>query len=212
MRGGQVAFSADCGRSTIFSSELEAGGNSEVGVVLAGIQVAHRAEVRVFGSQVRVSSASVASGSHHEAIGAEVGATTTEPGNGHGTLRFHGGAIEVDAATLTGADAVALSVTRAGTGDASARVLETAYAMRAGPSGEPVRVRGDGEILAPYLWPAGSAPPGPGLRSQAGMDLFIETDCDAGGACSGASTPHLMIYSAACPSRWFDSVTAACRP
>ena len=54
-----------------------------------------------------------------------------------------------------------------------------------------------------------------GLRSITGQDLFIETDCNSAGDCSGRGTEtHLMIYNDANCSQgnpWFDTVTGACR-
>ncbi|MEM7411103.1 MAG: hypothetical protein AAF430_12780 [Myxococcota bacterium] len=89
----------------------------------------------------------------------------------------------------------------------------TAFVLNVHPTATAERLRGGATFESPFLWQAGaSAPP---VISKQGADLYVETDCDGTGDCSGGSAdePHLMVYSENCSAGgpWFNTVTAACR-
>ncbi len=103
-----------------------------------------------------------------------------------------------------------------------ARTHGTAFTLNAGPGAVPSRLvrTGTGQADSPFLWPPGATPPKAAgeanvLASLDGMDVFVETDCDASGDCAGAgSETHMMVYNAALcgtANPWFDSTTRACR-
>jgi hypothetical protein len=207
----QVGFFGNCGETWFYGSELLARPQGAVGTPI-GLQVSGRADVRVFGSAVRVVTADATSGSGGLAAGVNVGVGPGgyDPG---GTFHMHGGIISVDASTISGMNARGLFV-HSGLGQPSAHTPDTAFALRPGPGGEAIRLDGTGTIRSPFLWPAGDAPPLGPLGSQTGKDLYVETDCDAVD-CTGGADSHLMIYQESCVGTsgtpWFDVVTGACR-
>jgi len=85
---------------------------------------------------------------------------------------------------------------------------ETAFTVSGAGTGYARRLAGSGELDAPFLWKASSAPPE--VESLTGNDLFVDTEA---GASDGEA--HLMVYDAGCASElggpWRDMVTGECR-
>jgi hypothetical protein len=136
-----------------------------------------------------------------------------------GEFHIHGGIVRADAsAAASGTDAIAVDMQGNGK---LAHMHGTAFLVRAGSGGEPVRTRGDAaKVQAPFLWESGPRPPistteANVLSSLDGKDMFVETDCDATGDCDDAgSQTHLMIYNEAecgTSNPWFNVVTGSCR-
>jgi hypothetical protein len=217
---GEKGFYGECGQSWLYGSEVTIDvtlGEGTIGSGPAGINVAHRGDVRLIGSAVRVIGSDFPSSP--AIVGVEVGPSQNSGSapDGSGTFHMHGGVISVDASADSGIDIIGLLVDDDGdAGDAMAHVIETAFALKTDGGGDVARLAGDGHIHAPYLWEAHATEPVAGLESLTGQDQWVETDCDATGDCTGGGTPplqpHLMIYSTNCGSNWFDVVMAACRP
>jgi hypothetical protein len=222
---GWIGYYAECGATWMYGSEVRI----DVGYAdLANpsdsthkaVAVAHRGDVRIYGSAIRVGGSAVHSASR--AIGVMVGpsfntGTPLGAGHGNGTFHMHGGVIVVDTSGAPGVDALGMLVDdNGGTGHAMGHTPDTAFMLKASPGATVTRLAGTGQAMSPFLWQSGSTEPVGGLASLTGQDLFVETDCDDTGDCSGSGTPplqpHLMIYSASCASRWFDTVTRDCRP
>lgn len=216
---GGLAYYAECGATWLYGSEVRVQANANSITPLfgyTGIGVSHRGDVRVYGSAVRVG------GSAFPWVSSAAGVRVGPSGNsgtpdGSGTFHMHGGVIAVDTSAAAGIDVVGLLVNDAGgSGDAMGHTPDTGFMVKGGAGADVARVAGDGHVMSPFLWQSGSAEPVSGLQSLTGQDLYVETDCDASGDCSGSGTPplqpHLMIYSANCTSRWLDSVTGSCRP
>jgi hypothetical protein len=110
-------------------------------------------------------------------------------------------------------------------GDPSRPADQNAYANTAGtafvlnPTGQGVAERlrvTNAKVDAPMLWQAGANPPSSkngDLGSSDGQGLFVETDCNSSGACSGGSESHLMVYDTSCSAGgpWRNVMTNACR-
>jgi hypothetical protein len=206
---------SECASSKFFGSRIVARPVDDP-VAPAGVAVGYRAELRLFATDVRLALDDFGEGSAPaEVYGVSVGGGFFFAA-GYGEVEVHGGSVRVDASSEAGVDAVALSVDRDGVGDARARTLETDFAITPGAGGTPIRVTGDGTIESAFLWAPGADVPIAGLDSKTGMDLYVETDCDATGDCSVTAdpplNPHLMVYRTNCGSKWFDSVTGACKP
>lgn len=201
-------FFGECGESWFYGGDIAAFFDAGSGF---GVFVGHRADVRVFGSTVR----SIAEpGASLPAVGVAVGVpfSGAQP-EGFGEFHMHGGIISVNS-MASGSDATGLLADRGEAGTALAHTNDTAFTLQVGPSATATRTSGPG-IRSPYLWEAGEEPPIPGLVSQSGYDMFVETDCHSSGVCDGTgSDPHLMLYSESCPpgNPWFDVVAGACRP
>jgi hypothetical protein len=128
---------------------------------------------------------------------------------------FEGGS---NPAAVVNAAGAAFKVVRSGT--------EPTPQLTPQPTPTPASLRiGDPAVQslqAPYLWPADTDVPRPKpgsafqIASMTGADLFVETDCAAAECTSpppspAQQQPHLLIYNATCPSRWFDSTSKQCR-
>jgi hypothetical protein len=209
--GGGLAFYGACGDTWFYGGEIAAltllRGVYEGGTA---VQIAYRAAFHAFGTAIRHSTAGVSTGT-----GTSYGVRVGPPGNsetaGHGEFHFHGGIVSVDTSNLSGVHAVGMQVTGAGTG--RGHTLATAFAVNGGASS--TRLKGGGIVQSPLLWEASTEPPAAG-GEKTGLDLYVETDCDANG-CSGSGTePHLMVYSSVCDdtgtnSPWFNTVRGVCR-
>jgi len=196
-------YESQVAESWFYGSEIEviaksnASGDSFVGVNTSNGQ----ADVRLFGSVVRV---------HADTSGGAVNGTLSFTGINGGTTKvvhMHGGNVSVDASAATG-------VVNATGIKGAAHTLETAVGVKAGQGGG-FATRISGAAQSPTQWPPGTQPPA--VTSTTGSDLFIETDCDFNGDCSGAGSdphPHIMVYDASCnggTDPWFDSTRGKCR-
>ena len=83
-------------------------------------------------------------------------------------------------------------------------------------TGKKIRIQNNGgTVRAPYQWMQDNEPPL--VETENGADIFVETDCDSSGNCTGVAEadqqPHMMIYSSNCVTfgPWYNMVTNACR-
>jgi hypothetical protein len=108
--------------------------------------------------------------------GVHVGLGTLGPG--YGEFHSHGGVIAVDATNGTTAVAVNANKNASGgvTGDAKVHAFETAWVIKG--NGNKTRLKGNATFEAPFQWQSGTDTPVPGLISQTGADMFVETDCN----------------------------------
>jgi hypothetical protein len=210
--GGKFGYYAECGETWFYGGEIGAF-SSLLGSFhnkMTGVWVAHRGEVHLNGSAVRVSTKGVSSGSG-TAYGARVGPSgnTLSTPSGYGEFHSHGGLVTVKTENLSGVAAVGINVNdSSGAGDAKSHTHETAFVVKGGSTS--TRLTGSGTFESPFQWEARTSPPTAG-GAQDGQDTYVETDCDSSG-CSSGSDPHLMIYKSGCSSSpWFDTVRNACR-
>jgi hypothetical protein len=213
--GNVVGWYGDCGATWIYGSEITATPIA-ANVHARGVHVTHRADARVYGSNVRVSPAPelAANTSGISLTGVLVGNSTNGITNeAKGTFHMHGGVIAVNASQLATADATGVKTDDGQAPNAMAHVLDTSFLIQRGASsGTSTRASGDG-VMSSFVWQNGTAPPVSNLVSENGADMFVETDCQSGGTCNSGTETHLMIYRAACGASnpWFNVVTGACR-
>ena len=128
----------------------------------------------------------------------------------------HGGIIAVDA-SAAGSDSVDIYAI-SNEVDAKVHTPGMAFTLKGVGSGKVARVlrRAPNSVVAsPFLWGASNTPP-PLTLGRDGADMFVETDCLAGGDCDSGTgnEPHLMIFSKSCAqfgAPWFDSIRGKCR-
>lgn len=204
-----ATYDTGCGESWFYGSEItymvERSANSSVFSVHAN------ADVRLFGSVIR---AVVPDGADPGRNGAYIaGAKAYDNGNFH----MHGGIISLNVSPLTRNVSVS-GIENYGSG--IMHTPETAFALKASGSGQIWRTykEGSGLVQSPFTWPAATTPPQMATNGTLnGSDMFVETDCDSTGDCSGNSAdphPHLMIYDTACTGvggPWYDVATNRCR-
>ena len=205
-----AGYETACGESWFYASELtylvQNSANSTV------ISISGNADVRMFGSVVR---AIVPEGSDPGGRNAfVVGVKAADSGSFH----MHGGIISLNVGSLT-KDVGVSGIENYGTG--VMHTPDTAFALVPSGNGSVYRTysQNGGPVLSPFTWPPGINPPSlvSDSLSTEGADLFVETDCDAGGDCESAQTadqePHLMVYTHKCSSAgpWFDIVRGKCR-
>jgi hypothetical protein len=201
-----LGFYSQCHQSWFYGSEIRVQLDNPPDNPVRGVVVSGRGDVRMFGSTVRAFIGAVGP-TDVDGVGVQVGFVA--PGDDHGKFHFHGGIISVDASK--GTDAVGMHVDTGPSGSSAGHVVDTAWTLIGG-TGEVRRLKGNNAKAAPFLWPRGTDEPIAGLLSRTGADLYVETDCgDASGGCDGGSEPHLMVYSAQCPSRWFGQVLGECK-
>jgi hypothetical protein len=218
---GSAALWAECDLTWVYGSDIlvaptDSSGIPDAGTTsstFSGVRVGGRADVRLFGTTVRVTTKNRTDSSGFSSIqGVEVGVLTVgSMPPGYGDFHDHGGIINVDASNLAGVDAVALRAEAASGGDARVHVHETAFNLTPGSGGAAVRLTGTGQFSSPYQWEARTDPPSTDLDSKTGQDMYVETDCSPSG-CTGGTDTHLMIYNTSCsPTPWFDTVLGQCR-
>jgi hypothetical protein len=128
-------------------------------------------------------------------MGNNVPAASVGYGRSGGTIHIHGTGI--DGISTTGQNITALY---AGPGG-MLHTNETAYNLST--TGVVTRISNQGgDVHAPYLWEG--RPEAPNITSANGADMAVVTNTTDG-------QPHLVIYSTACASKWFDTVAKACR-
>jgi hypothetical protein len=112
-----------------------------------------------------------------------------------GEIHIHGTGIDV--ISNTGANIIALIASNNGEIHAN----QSSYNLKT--TGSKTRISNNGgHVHAPYLWEEHPTPPN--ITSQDGADIAVVT--------TPGGTPSMVIYSAACASKWFDIGTNACRP
>ena len=181
-----TAYFNACDESWFFGSEVTS--NATVSGGQNRTIVAAGGEVHVYGSVIRS-----LSGSGITTSSAVAGMAT-----GAGKLHIHGTGIDV---ISTNANNIAALSASAG-GEIHANV--SSYNLTTGSGGTVTRISNSGgHVHAPYLWQEHSTPPN--IVSQDGADTAVVTSTTGG-------TPRFVVYSTACPSKWFDVGSNACRP
>ena len=192
-----------CDQSWFFGSEIT-GQTTYDGsglYTLVALDVANNGEAHIYGSNINASKSDsgTAIANRHVAVSA----------SGGGKVHIHGTGIDV--VSNTASNIVALEVGVGGEIHAN----ETAYNMKTGAGGSITRILNPnnvGHVHAPYVWQEHAQPPG--VISQNGADMAVQTGCAANGCQNVGTETHLLIYNASCTGAggsWFDVVTRACR-
>lgn len=191
------AYNASCDDSWFIGSEITLTTRKR-GIFSAGsgnfttINASNGTEVHLYGSVVR-------------AIGPDpttaTGTLTAIQSTSSAQVHLHGTGI--DALSVEPRNIVALSATTGGMihANGSSYNLSTV-------SGTVTRILNNGgHIHAPYLWEHIPDPTTiPNYTSVTGADMTTVTTGTSDGQ------PHLVIYSANCTSKWYDTVDKVCRP
>jgi len=154
---------------------------------MTGIGVNGAVEVHVYGSVIRAI-APLQMPSNSKVVGVNVS---------NGEAHIHGTGIDV--LSTAGNQIIALRASTTGMIHANA----SSYNLSTGPGDTVARVSDPGHrVHAPYLWETHDTPPS--ITSVTGYDMAVVAP--VGGS------PRLVIYDSNCASKWFDTVTQACRP
>lgn len=183
-------YRATCDESWFFGSEITVSVPANAYPVGNGAAVSASASgiIHVYGSVLRALI---------DGPGSAPAARVGNLGNGTtgGEIHIHGTGI--DGISTTGKNIVALYAADNGFIHAN----ETAYNLST--TGTITRIQNQGgHVHAPYLWQ--NHPEAPVITSDNGADMAVVTNTSNG-------QPHLVIYSTSCASKWFDTVTQACR-
>lgn len=182
-------YVATCDESWFFGSELTVSVPSGSTAINSGAVLAtQNGIIHVYGSVLRVIL---------DGTGDSVAAWVGDLGNATtgGEIHIHGTGI--DLISQTGRNVVALKASANGIIHANA----AAYNMNT--TGTKTRiVNTGGHVHAPYVWEEHAE--APNITSVNGADMAVVTNTSDG-------QPHLAIYSSNCTSKWFDTVTRACR-
>jgi len=206
-----AAYKTGCGESWFYASEATYLVNTLNASVFS---ISGDADVKLFGSVIRA----VVPDGADPYVGRGGSFVTGVGAHGNGNFHMHGGIISLDVSPLTSNVDVS-GIENYGSG--SMHTPGTTFALKAAGTGEVWRIwkKGSGPVLSPFTWPPGTTPPSLGASGTLnGSDMFVETDCDSSGDCSGNSPnpqhPHLMVYDAACTGvggAWYDMATNQCR-
>ena len=181
-----TAYYNACDESWFFGSEITA--NATVSGGQNRTITAVGGEVHVYGSVIRSLSGPGITTSRAVAVSAV----------GTGKVHIHGTGIDVISTDANNISALSAS----NGGEIHANV--SSYNLTTGSGGTVTRIRNTGgHVHAPYLWQEHPTPPS--IISQDGADTAVVTSATGG-------TPRFVIYSTACPSKWFDVGSNACRP
>lgn len=191
------AYNASCDDSWFIGSEItlttrKRGIFSSGSASFVTINATNGTEVHIYGSVVR-------------AIGPDpstfTGTLTAVQATSNAQVHLHGTGI--DALSMEPRNIVVLSAATGGMihANGSSYNLSTV-------SGTVTRVLNNGgHIHAPYLWEHIPDPTAiPNFTSVTGADMTTVTTGTSDGQ------PHLVIYSASCTSKWYDTVDKVCRP
>src|SRR5262249_22684871 len=155
----------------------------------AALTLRESAHVQILGGSV--SAHLLAPGSVQELVGVDTDPQVLAP-TGSARFEMHGGGVSVVSRTNQSVDAVGIRARAGSAIEANGAAFElkpsgtgAARRIQVVAGGTPAAV-----VSAPYLWEFGADAPVAGLQSQDGADLFVETDCNAAGACSGGTEPH----------------------
>ena len=221
IEAGSLGYYAQCGQTWLYGSEVLVDFDDDAQLsqaqVVAPIAVAHRGDVRLFGSAVRLNMTTTRTVPeiHGVLIGDPLDSTQGTQA-GFGEFHMHGGIVSISApghaGTTYGVEADAHLQT-SNPQRAFAHTLGTSFIVNAG--GPVERAAGSGRLLTPFLWQSGTDEPIAGMKSLTGRDMYVETDCSTS-SCTGGGDSHLMIYQESCDTTgtggpWFDTVTGACR-
>lgn len=220
-----AAYYTNCGETWFYGGELQAVNDGANQQGLMGVNAFGTGDVRIFGSAVRVHTTAGTTQTTGSFFG-QAGLLATNAGKIH----MHGGIVSVTSDGTANQDVIGVGVGTAFVfGGGFIHTPDTAFSLK--PSGTGVAQRiaikngsiggpfeiPDGTVDSPFLWSAGGNPPQPNgnsLQSSNGQDVFVETDCDSAGDCTGVGTEtHLMLYNNNCitDGPWFDSTRGKCR-
>ncbi len=175
------------------------------------VEVGSHSKMQVFGTALRIV------GSSSEPISALTGVGVTGTTSEY---HQHGGIISHGLPNIASGFAIGLLSSHPGS---LIHTPGTAFVARVPATAGYARVSSgsSGRIESPFLWQSGATPPlstteSNVIFSESGKDMYVETDCQSSGTCTGGNETHLMIYnSTMCTGSggpWFDTVTGACRP
>lgn len=192
-------YISNCGSHWIYGSELVSTTETLPGVNFpsSGTNVVLRAsaqsEIHVYGSVLRVLAPSNTTG-------------TPNPGNfkiaaadSGAHIHIHGTGL--DSESVFASNVIALAASNTGMIHAN----ESSYSLATGAGGTITRVLnvdGLGHIHAPYMWE--THPEAPNIISVNGYDSAMVTNTSDG-------QPHMVVYSTACASHWYDTADRVCR-
>lgn len=192
--GVGVAYRTSCDVSWFFGTEITVTASGSQLNQLNVLEVVGPAEVHVYGGVIRAlnNGTGVASGSNYAAVSASTS----------GMVHIHGTGIDV--ISQSASPIVALYATSGSTIHAN----ESSYNLSTGAGGTVTRIlNSGGHVHAPYLWEHIPDPlTVPNFTSVTGADITTVTTGTSDGQ------PHLVIYSANCASKWYDTVDRICRP
>jgi hypothetical protein len=179
-------YDASCDESWFFGSEVTVSVPTNAYQASGGAVVAHgNGIIHLYGSVLRTLIDGPTTGNNVPAASASSG----------GVIHIHGTGI--DAISTTGKNVTALY---AGTGG---MIHAPATAYNLSTTGTITRISNNGgNIMAPYMWQENASPQN--IVSTTGADTQVVTNNPDG-------HPHLAVYDNSCTSKWFDTVTGACR-
>lgn len=182
-------YRASCDESWFFGSEVTASVPADAYPASGGAATAMSAGViHLYGSVLRTLIDGPTTGNF-------VPAASVGYGVAGGAIHLHGTGI--DGISNTGQNITAIYAGSGGMIHAN----ESAYNLST--TGTITRiVNTGGHVHAPYLWETHAE--APVITSVNGADMAVVTNTTDG-------QPHLVIYSTACASKWFDTVAKACR-
>lgn len=179
-------YRASCDESWFFGSEIDVslpanGYPCEGGAVVAF----NNGIIHVYGSVLRA----LIDGPQQS--NSPVAAAFAETG---GTIHIHGTGIDVT--SNTGQNITALFAL-------GGMIHAPAASYFLNTSGTKTRIlNAGGMVMAPYLWEESDTPQN--IISVNGSDMQVVTN-------NADGHPHLSVYDSSCASKWFDTVTRACR-
>lgn len=184
-----TAYFNICDASWFFGSEITSVGTGQTGVQITPL-VVPGGEVHVYGSVIRAIAGA----------GVTTNSMVAASASGAGQIHIHGTGIDV--LSTGGNNIAALSADTGGQVHAN----QAAYNLKTGTGGTVTRIAKDANsathVHAPYFWEEHSNPPA--ILSVTGADTAVVTSTADG-------HPHIVIYDSTCSSKWFDTVTRACR-
>lgn len=184
--GSSTAYFNACDESWLFGSEITA--NATISGGQNRTVAVYGGEVHVYGSVIRSLSGS----------GITTSSAVAAVADGTGKVHIHGTGVDVISTDANNISALSAS----NGGEIHANV--SSYNLSTGGSGTVTRISNTGgHVHASYLWQEHSTPPN--IISQDGADTAVVTSPTGG-------TPRFVIYSTACPSKWFDVGSNTCRP
>jgi hypothetical protein len=196
--GSGYDWVATCSKNLFYGSEILSDTN--------GFVIAFGGDIRLYGSVIRVTAASGASGE----VSGIISGSSSAPG---GTTHMHGTIVVADGSPGTNVNAIGIRTFEGSV----IHSLDTSFKIVAKGSGYAARLESFGGMVeAPSLLaPSADVPEAGGTggySSLHGQDLYVETDCASDGDCDDAGTQtHLMVFNEACPDSWFNTTTRACR-
>jgi len=189
-----TAYEDDCGEHWFIGSEISAGSNAGITGLRVGL-MAKGGKYNVYGSNISaIGSANCGNNCNGGIRVVAVSVTGGSHVHIHGTGIDAIGSGPYDVAGIWADD------------NSEIHANQSAYNLVAAAGQTRYRIKDDGTIHfhAPYLWEQHQTPPA-GVVSVTGADMAVATDAPDG-------QPHLLIYNANCSSKWYDTVTGACRP